>query len=96
MITIEIPAAVAVEAQDALKAAAWKIAAAIARADSFRNHEFFGHLAMTTEDRAAEIAKINGLINAAAVLDGRVPRADWDTENMISECAREIAGEDAE
>lgn len=98
MISINIPAIAAVEAQEALKGAAWEIAKKIARADSFAGHEFFGHLAMTAEARAAEIARINGLINAAAVLDGDVaPREGWDVESMISECALDIeaAGRDA-
>lgn len=88
-ITIEIPTVAAIAAQEALKDAAWKIAKGFANAVSLDGHEFFSSLAPTEADRAEVVAKINGLMNAAAVLDGRAARDDW-AESMIRECEIEI------
>lgn len=88
-ITIEIPAVASAVAQDAMKDAAWKIAKEIARAETFAGDEFFSHLAPTAEARAEADAQINGLMNAAATLDGRATRDDW-AGDMIRECANEV------
>lgn len=90
MTTLNIPEIVTIEAEAALKKAAWSITTEVATADhNARAEGDAGAFFVIDPDwRKAQVAKIDALMNAAATLAG-IDTREW-AEGMISEVMSEI------
>lgn len=91
MTALNIPAVIANEAAEALKAAAWKIAARVAaRQDARKSEDMFIAAMLSSGDDSDDTLKINALMDAAAEIDGVVSRGTW-ADGMIRDCVNDIA-----